>query len=148
MTMRVKLISAGIVVAGAITYLAVAGMKSGWGVYYVDVDKYLADSQYHSQRVRVHGKVTEDGFTSSAATLTAKFKIAGQSGGAIPVSYRGPIPDMFQCGRDVVVEGKQGADGVFHADVLMTKCASKYEAKAKERDAAAAAPKAQAEKGS
>ena len=145
MSMRFKLIAAGFVVATAVGYLAFAGMKSGW-VYYMDVDKYVADSQYHNQRVRVHGKVAEEGFSSSSSTLTAQFKIVGPTGGALPVSYRGAIPDMFQCGRDVVVEGKQGTDGVFHADVLMTKCASKYEEKAKARDAAVAANKS--EKGS
>jgi len=37
------------------------------------------------------------------------------------------VPDMFKSGAEIVVEGKQDAAGVFQADVLMTKCASKYE---------------------
>lgn len=123
-SIRMKLIIAGIVLTGAVSYLAMAGMKSGW-VYYMDVDKYLADAQYASQRVRLHGKVAEDGFSLNKAGLNATFQLAGHTR-SVAVSYHGAIPDMFECGRDVVVEGKM-RDGIFQADVLMTKCASKYE---------------------
>jgi cytochrome c-type biogenesis protein CcmE len=34
---------------------------------------------------------------------------------------------MFGPGKNVVVEGRRDPAGVFQADVLMTKCASKYE---------------------
>jgi cytochrome c-type biogenesis protein CcmE len=44
------------------------------------------------------------------------------------VRYRGPVPDLFGAGRQVVVEGTM-SDGVLEADVLLTKCASKYEAR-------------------
>jgi cytochrome c-type biogenesis protein CcmE len=47
----------------------------------------------------------------------------------MPVSYRGTVPDLFKAGADVVVEGKLNAAGTFEADVLLTKCASKYDAK-------------------
>jgi cytochrome c-type biogenesis protein CcmE len=126
MTVRSKLIIAGIVLVVAVAYLAAAGMKSGW-VYYIDVDRFVADQQYHTQRVRLHGKADADGFDASAGLLTAKFNIAGHTD-KLPVVYRGAIPDQFQAGRDVVVEGKLDPAGVFQADVLLTKCASKYEA--------------------
>ena len=35
---------------------------------------------------------------------------------------------MFADGREVVVEGTLGEDGVFHANTLLTSCPSKYEA--------------------
>ena len=44
------------------------------------------------------------------------------------VDYRGLIPDTFSDSVDVVVEGRLGADGVFHATTLLAKCASRYEA--------------------
>ena len=122
---RAKLLVAGIILAGAVSYLALAGVRSGW-VYFVDVDKYLADSQYSSQRVRLHGSVSSDGFEMSPVRLTARFQLIGKTG-ALPVIYNGNIPEMFGTGKNVVVEGHRESDGVFHADVLMTKCASKYE---------------------
>ena len=44
------------------------------------------------------------------------------------VDYRGLIPDTFSDSVDVVVEGRLGEDGVFHATTLLAKCASRYEA--------------------
>jgi cytochrome c-type biogenesis protein CcmE len=125
-SMRTKLAIAGILLCGAFGYLALAGMKQGW-VYFVDVDHYLADGQFKTQRVRLHGKVAEDGFSATAGSLTANFNLSGASH-TLPIVYRGTIPDMFGPGKDVVVEGSRDGSGVFRADVLMTKCASKYEA--------------------
>jgi cytochrome c-type biogenesis protein CcmE len=73
--------------------------------------------------------VAADGLASNKASLNATFQLTGPSQAAksLRVNYRGPIPDLFAAGRDVVVEGKRDAAGVFQADVLMTKCASKYE---------------------
>ena len=47
----------------------------------------------------------------------------------MPVTYAGVLPDLFKPGGEVVVEGRLDAAGTFKADVLMTKCASKYEMK-------------------
>ena len=122
---RAKFVVAAVVLVGAFGYLALAGMQKGW-VYFLDVQQYVSDPQYAHQRVRLHGKVGADAFDARVGATVAKFKLtAGE--GELPVVYRGQIPDLFQAGRDVVIEGKRDAGGVFQADVLMTKCASKYE---------------------
>ena len=113
---------------GAISYLAYAGAKQAW-VYHLTVDQFLAGPQYKTQRVRLCGTVEKDHFCSSPAKLTATFAMKGTSAD-VPVEYHGVIPDLFQAGRDVVIEGRLDAAGEFQADVLMTKCASKYEMKA------------------
>ena len=41
--------------------------------------------------------------------------------------YKGPIPDVFSEGREVVVEGLKGKDGVLIAKEVTAKCPSKYE---------------------
>ena len=127
-SVRIKLTVAAVILASAITYLAAAGIKSGW-VYYVDVDKYCSDSSLVNQRVRLHGKVSPDHFQASPGTLTANFTLLGKSQ-TLTVDYHGSIPDMFQPDREVVIEGRKNpTTGHFQADVLLTKCASKYEAK-------------------
>ncbi|HWP39594.1 MAG TPA: cytochrome c maturation protein CcmE [Tepidisphaeraceae bacterium] len=119
-----KLLAGGIALVAAVGYLAYAGMKSGW-VYFIDVDHFLADPAYHRQRVRLHGKVADEGFV--ARNLDASFVLLGKSS-RLNVAYHGVIPDMFQTGRDVVVEGRLDPhSNTFKADVLMTKCAGKYE---------------------
>ncbi len=120
---RAKLLVGGALVIGAATYLAVAGIRSGW-VYFVDVDRYVEAGPVVSQRTRLHGSVGSA--DSHPAELMARFTLVGATH-EVPVLYRGPIPEMFQSGRQVVVEGAIDSSGVFQADLLLTKCASKYE---------------------
>jgi cytochrome c-type biogenesis protein CcmE len=124
-TTRLKLIIAGVAVLAAVSYLAYAGLKDGW-VYHVQVDQFATDMQMHSQRVRLVGKVSSQGLDSNPAKLLAKFNLTGEAA-SIPVVYRGAIPDLFKADSEVIVEGKLDPAGTFQADVLMTKCASKYQ---------------------
>jgi len=123
---RTKLIVAGIVLLAAVSYLASAGIKSGW-VYFMEVDQFLSDPSHQESRVRLHGTVGVEQFASSSAGQMARFELLGKSNKKLVVNYRGSVPDQFAVGRNVVVEGSLGKDGTFQADILMTKCASKYE---------------------
>ncbi len=124
-----KLIIGGLVLACAVGYLGVTGARSGW-VYFLDVDTFVAEAQTvadrPAKRARVHGIVSEAGADVRPAELYAKFDLLGETS-SLPIEYRGPIPDLFEPGNEVVVEGACDDRGVFVADVLMTKCASKYE---------------------
>lgn len=127
MTMRVKMIVAGVVLAGALGYLALAGSRQGL-VYTMAVDEFMGKSQLHGQRVRLNGKVLSEGLLVQPGVLKADFQLAGTTS-RVPVSYTGVIPDMFKADHEVIVEGKLDEKGTLVADVLMTKCASKYEAR-------------------
>lgn len=120
-----KLLVAGGVLAVALAYLGYAGAKKGW-VYYVPVDEYVTDVQMQKQRVRLMGRVAGEGLEVNGAGLTARFDLLGPKS-RVRVNYHGSIPDLFKAGSDVVVEGRMGSDGRFEADILMTKCASKYD---------------------
>ena len=50
------------------------------------------------------------------------------TGRVLKVSYKGsePPPDTFKDDAQALAEGSYGRDGVFHANVLQAKCASKY----------------------
>jgi len=122
----------GVVLAGALGYLAFAGVQGGF-VYYLDVAQHVAEGQHPGERVRLHGIVGEGTVLSGDDLVTASFDLCGQSG-AVPVRYRGVIPEMFEEGREVVIEGRMDDNGVFQADLLMTKCASKYEEKRKAKE--------------
>lgn len=134
--MRTKLLVGSVILAAAVAYLAIAGVKKGW-VYYLPVHEYLAGPDYRGTRVRLAGDVLEDQLDAQPGMLLARFQMSDdQTDRTLSVAYRGPIPDMFKAGAQVVIEGREEADGVFHADVLMTKCASKYEEQPKEHPAA------------
>jgi len=68
--------------------------------------------------------------------LRLQFEIAdrGGEGETLPVEYSGIVPDPFRDGREVIVTGNLGPDGVFAAekDSLITKCPSKFAAEAAE----------------
>ena len=100
----IKFLCGGAVLLSAVAYLAYAGLKEGWVSYHLDVDQYVNDSQYHTQRVRLFGKVDENGLVSNPGRLSAKFTLVGQAQ-RIPVVYSGVIPDLFKGGCDVVIEG-------------------------------------------
>ena len=122
---RTKITVGCLILVAAISYLAVAGVKKGW-VYFMPVDQFVAQSEFHSRRVRLNGFVAADNLVVSRSGTVADFTLKGEKS-TLRVQYKGVIPDMFKAEHEVVVEGQVRGD-VFHADVLMTKCASKYEA--------------------
>ena len=124
--MKLKITVAAVVLCGAIGYLAFAGAESSW-VYYVEVDEFLAEPDFQSRRVRICGIAAEEGLQCEPANLRATFDVKGIEG-SVPVVYTGVIPQQFKAGSQVVLEGKLDENGVFQANVLLTKCASKYQA--------------------
>ena len=111
-----------------LVYAVFAGIAGS--SYYLTVDSFLVEPQYHGRHVRLRGKVGQDKLVIDAQNLKADFHLLGEAKSHdLPVSYHGAIPDIFKAGADVVVEGKLGPDGVFKADKVLTKCASKYDAK-------------------
>lgn len=114
------------VVVGALGYLAAAAMRSNW-VYYQDVDSYAQSSTPVGTRARLYGKVSTADADIRPAELCAKFRLQGKTK-SIDVLVHGPVPESLIDGAEVVVEGSLDQGGVFQADTLLTKCASKYEA--------------------
>ncbi len=58
------------------------------------------------------------------------FRVADREGGrsSLPVTYTGTVPDPFRGGREIVLEGEVGENGVFvgESGTLVTKCPSKF----------------------
>jgi len=123
--MRGKIAVGSAVLVLGLGFLAYAGMTS-MQVYYLEVDTFLADSQFHGQRVRLCGTVAEEGLAADRAAMTLRFELLG-SQARIGVVYQGLAPEMFRPGAAVVAEGRLDGQGVFRATQLMTKCASKYQ---------------------
>jgi cytochrome c-type biogenesis protein CcmE len=123
--MRLKIAVAASVLILGVGFLAYAGMSSAQ-VYYLEVDPFLADAQFHGQRVRLCGTVGADNLVTDRAAMALQFELLGGEGKVV-VAYHGIAPEMFRPGAAVVAEGKLDAAGVFHATQIMTKCASKYQ---------------------
>jgi cytochrome c-type biogenesis protein CcmE len=84
----------------------------------------------HHERVSLMGQVVGTP-AGDAHAAGLRFKLRDVKGTtAVPVVYKGSVPDLFRSGRDVVVDGKL-RNGVFVAvpNTLVTKCPSKYQPK-------------------
>ena len=122
---RLRLLYAFLAVVLVIVLLAGRGARESM-VYYVTVGELLAmERDAHSQGLRVNGTVVPG--TIDRGPLFVRFEITDGTE-AIPVEYRGVVPDAFAAQREVVVEGSLRADGTFAANLLIAKCPSKYEA--------------------
>ena len=105
--------------------LLVARSANKTMVYYVTVTELL--DRGHGKDVdglRVTGTVVPGSI--DRGDLDLNFQMTDGTK-AIPVAYRGIIPDTFGEKGEVVVEGVFRANGVFEANFLMAKCPSKYE---------------------
>ena len=81
----------------------------------------------HHDRVSLVGKVTGRP-TGNGHDTALRFRLRDRDGtAAVPVVYRGSVPDLFRTGREVVVQGTL-VNGMFVAapGTLVTKCPSKY----------------------
>jgi len=125
-TMKKKFIIGGIILVLAVGYLGFMGFRSSASFYYT-VSQILAQGDAISDKtVRVSGEVVPGSVEQKAGDLNLKFDVS-EGGKTLPVVYRGAVPDTFQEGNPVVVEGSLDAAGVFQAKSLMVKCPSKYE---------------------
>jgi cytochrome c-type biogenesis protein CcmE len=126
----IKTIVAVVLISGSLTYFIYHSMQSSW-VYYYSVDEFAAKkSEVKNYSVRIAGKVKPATISRDLKQMNLTFMLAGDTA-SVPVSYKGVVPDNFTDGREVVVEGHLDPNGLFHADVIITRCESKYRAKVK-----------------
>ncbi len=112
----------GLVLVAGVGYLIYSA--SGGADYYMTVAELRAHPP--AGDVRVAGVVQND-VVRSEGGLLVRFT-ATEGGADLPVAYRGPLPDIFQPGLQVVVEGRLRPDGVFLARNLYAKCPSRFTA--------------------
>jgi cytochrome c-type biogenesis protein CcmE len=121
-----KFIIGAVVVAVAIGLLAWSAFGDG-ATYYLTTSELAAKGEDAvGQSVRVAGGIAPGTIEIEQSSRTLRFDVQDE-GGQFPVVYKGTVPDTFQEGNDVVVEGKLGKDGVFEAKTIVVKCPSKYE---------------------
>lgn len=121
MTSSLKWLGLGAVVAVCLGYLVVSATGSSAQYY-----QTVAELRSHASTgdVRVLGTVQDD-VVRSEGGLHVRFT-AAEDGQTMPVDYHGTVPDIFRPGIQVVVAGRMGRDGVFHARTLEAKCPSKF----------------------
>jgi cytochrome c-type biogenesis protein CcmE len=126
MNRRLKLYLAIAVVLIAVVLLVGSSMQDTM-VYSVTAKELLANpAKFNGRGVRLEGKVVAGSLIKHNATAH-EFGLTAE-GEFLRVKYQGILPDTFRENHDVVLEGEYLGNGVFTAQHIFTKCASKYEA--------------------
>ena len=120
--MQLRWIALGAVLAACVGYLVISA-TAGSAQYYETIGELRAHPASGAD-VRVVGTVQDDVVRSDGG-LHLRFT-AADGGQTMPVDYRGTVPDIFKPGVQVVVQGRMGGDGVFHAQLLEAKCPSRF----------------------
>ena len=128
---RSKFALGGLLVLSTATYLMASSIDET-GMYYLTPNelqaKVVSDPSFYDPGIKVGGRVVKGTIERAPSGREVRFVMTDSSGTArYPVVYRGITPDTFTDEVDVVVEGRLGQDGTFHATTLLAKCASRYE---------------------
>ena len=125
---KTRLIFVGLVLALALGYLVYSAFP-GSAVYYLTVGEFLdGEGNADGRSVRVVGKLVPGSFQRVEGSTTASFSITDE-GQTLNAIYNGVVPDIFFSPHsEIVVEGSYGEGFVFHAEDIIVKCPSKYQA--------------------
>ncbi len=124
---RKRFIVAGLVMLAALGYLIYTAVASNSEYYLTMSEVYALSEQAQQNPIKIGGKVAEGSIAWDRGSNVVHFTISDEKGKTMPISYKGVVPDSFQPGADVILEGKLQQDGSFAATSLLAKCASKYE---------------------
>ena len=124
----IRLVIGVVVIGGGVGYFMYQAMQSSWSYYY-SVDEFAAGSEaVKNSSLRLAGKVKPGSVSRDMEQMQLSFMIQGKDA-ELPVVYTGVVPDNFAEDIEVVVEGNLDTSGTFIAQMLMTRCESKYKAK-------------------
>ena len=118
--------AATVIILLSLGYLAYTGVQESKS-YYVTIKELRGmDDSVYSKRLRVAGNVVPGSIKRTG--LHVEFML-NEEGRTLPVVYTGTEapPDTFKDDAQALAEGKFGRDGIFHAQQIQAKCASKYQ---------------------
>ena len=124
-------------IGAAVIILAVFGLiyqgVQQTGVYFLSPTELLQraqqDPSFHDVGLKVGATVVPGTIRRDPSSQRIDFEVS-DGHAQFPVTYTGLVPDTFTDANniEVIVSGKLGRDGVFHATEVLAKCGSRYEA--------------------
>jgi cytochrome c-type biogenesis protein CcmE len=124
---RAKFFLGSLLILGVLAWMGVSGYQES-KTYYVTVPELRAlGEQAQTMRLRVAGNVLAGSLRRQAGRVLFTLY---QENDRLPVAYVGrePLPDTLVDDAEAIVTGRVTPEGVFEAQVVQAKCASKYEA--------------------
>lgn len=117
-----------VAIVGTLVWLAAGGINETKTYYKTIPELQKMGDRAMNNKIRVGGDVEKGSIERVGKDV--RFVLA-QDNIKLKVVYSGidPLPDTFRDGAQALADGRLGNDGVFRANKIQAKCASKYEAK-------------------
>lgn len=121
---RLLLVGGGVALLAAAVALVLSAFQQNLVFFHTPTEVFEGKAPV-GRSFRIGGLVEAGSVRREADGLTVSFSIT-DTARAIPVSYRGTLPDLFQEGKGAVVQGMLGADGRFAATEVLAKHDENY----------------------
>ena len=121
---RVTLVVLGIAGLAITVALVLNAFRSNL-VFFFSPSQIAAKEAPLGRSFRLGGLVQQGSLQRKDDGLTVTFVVT-DTVKAIPVVYKGILPDLFKEGKGVVTSGKLGSDGAFRADEVLAKHDENY----------------------
>jgi len=121
---RLAAIAVGIAGLGIAAALVLSAFQQNL-VFFFTPTQVAANEAPQGRAFRIGGLVETGSVKRQADGVTVQFVVT-DTAKAIPVTYRGVLPDLFREGKGVVTQGRLGADGTFVASEVLAKHDENY----------------------
>jgi cytochrome c-type biogenesis protein CcmE len=121
-----------VLIVGSLAWLGFSGVKDTKTYYKTIPELEKMGTQAQGQRLRVGGDVQPGSIVKNGSRVSFQLH---QGAETLNVVYLGtdPLPDTFKDNAQALADGRLASNGVFEANKIQAKCASKYEAKPAQR---------------
>lgn len=121
---RFVMVAAGVAALGIAAALVLSAFEKNMVFFYTPT-QVAANEAPQGRSFRIGGLVAPGSVKRQPDGVTVHFVVT-DTAKSMPVSYRGPLPDLFREGKGVVAQGKLGADGLFSASEVLAKHDENY----------------------
>lgn len=134
-----RLWAVGLVVLAALGFLVFQGLSNAT-VYFKTADEAVAErASLGERRFRLEGMVLAGSVRDTGSEVD--FTVRGEAGAMVSVVHDGEVPELFQPGIPVVMEGRWDGDR-YRSDRILVRHTSEYRAENPDRVADYQAPTA------
>jgi cytochrome c-type biogenesis protein CcmE len=125
---QLKFVVGSMVIILTLAYLAYSGYQDSKSYFQTVPELYAMKDASYGVRTQVSGDVVAGSIARSSDGKVVDFVI-GREPQTLKIRYVGkdPLPDTLIDRATAVASGSLGRDGVFTANQITAKCASKYE---------------------
>lgn len=121
---RLMLVVVGVALLGGAVALVLSAFQQNLVFFHTPTE--VAEGKAPTGRTfRIGGMVEGGSIKRDSDGITVRFAIT-DTARSIPVSYKGPLPDLFKEGKGAVVQGALGPDGNFAASEVLAKHDENY----------------------